>query len=66
MTPGSNPPTYAIPADDEDFHPIAYQRAATAINTKQQWVDFSKVPVYIQVVDYEQKTQDGFRALYAI
>lgn len=67
MAPGSNPPTYVIPADDTEFHPIAYQRGATAIYNKLQRVDFrKKKQVFKQVVDYKQKTQDGFRALYAI
>ena len=53
MSPGSNPPTYAIPSDDPEFHPIAYQRGATAIYNKLQRADFSKVPVFRQLVDYD-------------
>lgn len=66
MAAGSNPPTYVIPADHPEFNAIAYQRGATAVYTKLQQVNCSKVPVFKQFIEYEQKSQDGFRALYAI
>ena len=66
MEKGSAPPTYPIHYLDPDFHSLAYQRSATALYTKISNIDFSKVPVFQQFVNYESQTQDGYRVLYAI
>ena len=66
MGPNTNPPTYEIPTTDPDLNPVAYQRSATAIYSQLAKTNFDKVAIFKQFVNYESKSQDGYRVLYAI
>lgn len=66
MDPNSVPTTCNLEIDDVHNFQQTYQRSAVAIYTKIQYMDFTKVPFFKQILEHERTSQDGYKVLYGM
>ena len=64
LSPNSVPTTCNLEKLGNNSYYQAYQRMATTLFTKLNKVNFSKVPTFRTLIEYEKSTQDGYRVLY--